>query len=420
MNQSSTSHLSQERVSSKLLLNVEHYLPWLLPLLLLLSRSVADISVLLVGLLFLFRSYQLSNWQWAKQPWFLFNILFWLYLLFINAPLSINPIESLTYAFFYLRWPLFAAALAYWLLIDTSSQQHLLIALLSVCAFIIFDTSLQYFIGHDLLGHAKASATRLTGPYSRPVPGIMMLRVLFIGLFLCVIMPQAFNAIGRIIFTISMLCMGLLFVFITGERMALMLFFTGSIVVLTGLLLDQKMHISKILIGLGLLLGLFTSALILNPEMAERSVFSIGYKLAHFFDSDYGLVFRAAYAAWQQTPILGSGFHTYQTICNQMGLLTQWGMQCSHPHNLYLQIAAECGLIGLMLFVTMIGSIYFSALQHHISAKQWLITSLSLVVLSVCFWPLIGGISILNNGVAALVWLGVGWVLSTNKTQYSA
>ena len=419
MNQAPTSPLSQESINSKLLLIAERLLPWLLPLLLLLSRSVADISVLLVGLLFLFRSYQLSNWQWAKNQWFKLNILFWLYLLFINAPLSVDPVESFTYAFFYLRWPLFAAALAYWLL-DATTQRNLLIALLCVCAFIMFDTSLQYFIGHDLLGHAKASPTRLTGPYSRPVPGIMMLRVLFIGLFLSIIMPQTFNSIRRITFTISMLCIGLLFVFITGERMALMLFFTGSVVVLTGLLLDQKTHISKILIGLGLLLGLFTSALILNPEMAERSVFSIGYKLAHFFDSDYGLVFRAAYASWLQTPILGSGFHTYQTVCNQMGLLTQWGMQCSHPHNLYLQIAAECGLIGLMLFVTMIGSIYYAALRHHVSAKQWLITSLSLVVLSVCFWPLIGGISILNNGVAALVWLGVGWVLSTNKTQYSA
>jgi hypothetical protein len=103
---------------------------------------------------------------------------------------------------------------------------------------------------------------------------------------------------------------------------------------------------------------------------------------------------------------------SYKMVCEQMGLLTQWGMQCSHPHNLYLQIAAENGLIGLMLFVCMLGSLYFKSLYPLMLSKQWFVACLSFVVLSVCFWPLIGGISILNNGVAALVWLGVGWVLS--------
>lgn len=406
--------------NSRLISTLERYLPWLLPLLLIFSRSIADISILLVGLLFLFRSYQQSDWAWTKHRWFLLNLVFWLYLLLINSPLSVDAVDSLSHAFFYLRWPLFAAALGYWLLIDNIHQRNLLIALLLVCAFVIFDSGFQYITGQDLFGHIKASPTRLTGPYSRPVPGIMMLRVLFISLFIPIVMPQYFTALRRITFILSILCIGLLFTFITGERMALMLFFTGSVIVLTGLLLEKNAHKTKVLMGLGLLLSLFITALFLNPDMAERSVFSIANKLSHFFESDYGLVFRAAYAAWQQTPIFGSGFHTYQNVCEQMGLLTQWGMQCSHTHNLYLQIAAENGLIGLMLFSTMIGSIYLTSLYHHIKAKQWLIASLSFVVLSVCFWPLIGGISLLNNSVAALVWLGVGWVISMSQTKYDA
>lgn len=391
------------------------YLPWLLPLLLLFSRALADITVLTIGLIFLFNCYQSQNWHWAKNTWFKLNIVFWLYLLFVNTPLSIDPADSLTHAIFYLRWPLFAAALAYWLLNDKIRQQHFLIALVLVCLFILLDTSLQYVTGTDLLGHTKPSPTRLTGPYSRPIPGIMVLRVLFIVLLMAIIMPSLASATRRIIFTLSVLCVGLLFMFITGERMALILFSTGSVVVLIGLLLDQQVHKTKVLIGFTFILVLFSSLALLSPEMAERSVYSIVSKLSHFMDSDYGLVFRAAIAAWQAHPIVGTGFHTYQIACEQLGLLTQWGIPCSHPHNLYLQIAAETGLIGLALFCIMILNVYFAALYQHVKSKKWFITSLMLTILSVSFWPLIGGISILNNGVAALVWLGVGWALALSK-----
>jgi len=395
------------------------YLPWLLPLLLLFSRAVADITVLAVGLAFLFNSYQYHDWAWTKQTWFKLNLVFWLYLLCINAPLSIDSADSFMHAIFYLRWPLFAAALAYWLLQDKKFQQHFLITLMLVCAFVLLDTSLQYITGTDLFGHTKPSPTRLTGPYSRPIPGIMMLRVLFIMLLITVMIPSFATATRRIFFTLSLLCIGLLFMFITGERMALILFLAGSVVVLIGLVLDQKMHKAKVLLGFAFILGLFALAISFNPEMAERSVFSIINKLSQFVDSDYGLVFRAAIAAWQENPIVGSGFHTYQLACEQLGLLPQWGIPCSHPHNLYLQIGAETGLIGLIIFFSMVASIYFTALAQPIQSKKWFITCLSFTILSVSFWPLIGGISILNNGVAALVWLGVGWSLAISITTKS-
>jgi O-antigen ligase len=391
---------------------LEKYVPLLLPLLLVFSRATADITVLLIGLTFLLKSYQANDWSWLKQIWFKLSILFWLYLLLINAPLSVNPVESYTHAIFYLRWPLFAMALSYWLFIDEHRQRDFLIVLFVVFLFVFFDTTLQYFIERDLFGHLKASPTRLTGPYSRPVPGIMMLRIIFIVLFLNFMMPLIKNARQGITFILSMLLIGLLFIFITGERMALILCSSGSIVVMLGILANHQISIKKTIMALLVCLVLFSTLLFTNPEMAERSIYSIIEKLTNFKTSDYGYVFRSAFAAWQQYPILGSGFHTYNTVCKEMGLLAEWGMQCSHPHNLYLHIAAETGMMGLLLFIASIVSIYFRSLKHLIKSKQWLKASLCFSVLSVCFWPLIGGISILNNGVAALVWLGVGWVLS--------
>lgn len=395
------------------------YLSYLLPLLLLFSRAIADVTVLLVGLIFLLRSYQINDWRWTKHLWFKPSIGFWLYLLLVNTPLSIDISDSLIHAFAYIRWPLFAAALAYWLLNNEQNQHNLLIALLFVSFLIMADTSLQYFTGQDLLGHTTPTSTRLTGPYSRPIPGIMLLRVLFIGMFAAIMLPPISNANYRLKFILSMICIGLVFMFITGERMALMLFVSGSVVIACGLLFTTKVCIAKTVIGIIGAVSLCCMLFIIAPETAERSIFSIATKLNNFTHSDYGVVFRAAYIAWQENIVFGSGFHTYKTICENLGVLAilgkEWGMQCSHPHNLYLQIAAETGLIGLFLFSLSIVSIYYQAIHRFISTKHWLAASLSFTVLSVCFWPLIGGISILNNGVAALVWLGVGWVLSVSN-----
>jgi len=394
---------------------LKQVLPWLLPILLLFFRALADITVLLIGLAFLIRSHQQRDWTWLNQTWFKLSLLFWLYLLLINTPLSINPADSLLHALFYIRWPLFAAALAYGLLNNITFQHRFLIALLCTCTFILFDTGLQYFSGVDLFGHTKHSPTRLTGPYSRPIPGIMLLRVWFIVLLMAVLLPQFSSVLRRISFTLAMLSIGLLFIFITGERMALILYMAGSVVVVLGLL-STGQHRRKVILGVLTMLTLFVTAVLLNPETAERSVYSTTDKLRYFFSSDYGLVFRAAIVAWREQPILGSGFHTYKSVCESLGVLPKWDVECTHPHNLYLQIAAETGLIGLILFSLSIISIYYTALVQHIKAKRWLVVSLSFAILSVCFWPLIGGISILNNGVAALVWLGVGWTLTKLQT----
>ncbi len=408
-----------ESNSKHIFMSLAHYLPYLLPLLLLFSRAIADVTVLLIGLYYLLRSYYLNDWQWAKHTWFKLSIGFWLYLLLVNTPLSIDQLDSLTHSAAYIRWPLFAAAIAYWVLDNEKSKRNFLISLLLISFLIMADTSLQYVTGQDLFGHLKPSPTRLTGPYSRPIPGIMLLRVIFIGMFAAILLPSLSDAKRQVKFILLTLCIGLVFMFITGERMALILFITGSAVITCGLLLNQTINTKKLIFSMLTIAGLFWGLFMIAPETAERSVFSIANKLNSFTASDYGVVFRAAFIAWQDNFIFGSGFHTYQTFCEQLGVLTvlgkSWGLQCSHPHNLYLQIAAETGLVGLILFSISIVSIYYHAIANLIKAHCWLVASLSFTVLSVCFWPLIGGISILNNGVAALVWLGVGWVLSIAK-----
>lgn len=415
--------VSQTRALSSAVIftKIEQIIPWLLPILLLSSRSVADFTVLALGLVFLLKSYLEKSWNWYSQPWFRMSLLFWAYLLLVNAPISIDFADSFLHALFFIRWPLFAAALAYWLLSRVKCQRHLIMVLLAVTLFIVFDTWWQYFFDKDLFGYSKIGQDRLTGPFSKPIPGIMLLRIMFIPLFAGLIFQSLKIPLRYILFAVIILSLGLLTIFITGERMAFLLFISGTFVISIGLWFEYPKLRITISSGFFLLLGLLLATALFAPDMANRTLLSLFLKLQNFSSSDYGNVFKAAWYAWKEHFVLGSGFHTYKMVCEQIGVLGQMGMSCTHPHNLYLQIGAETGLVGLLLFVSLILFIYHAAMKSLIQASAWYACSLSFVVLSVSFWPLIGGISILNNWVASLVWLGVGWVIAmSSKYQESS
>lgn len=390
---------------------------WLLPALLLFSRALADATVVLVGLLFLLRSYRQKNWAWLQQPWFRLALVFWAYLILVNLPMSISPEQSLKNALSFIRWPVFAMALAYWLLAKRTQQWTLLKGLLFTCLFVTVDTFWQYLFDVDWFGIERFSDNRLTGPFRNPVPGTLMLRVWFIALFAVFFWQSLANRADRQVVIIPLLLLiAMSFTFITGERMALLLVSLGGVLVLSALMIEARRYRRRLLIGVAGMILTGSLLLLASPEMMQRSVLSIGDKLADFTGSDYGRVFSAAWRIWQANFWFGTGFDSYQLVCEQMQVLATSRAPCTHPHNVYLELGAETGLIGLLLFICLLAALYRAALSPVIQARAWLHTSLSLSVLTVSFWPLMGGISLLSNWVAALVWLGVGWALAISAT----
>ena len=395
-------------------------LPWLLPALLLFSRAIADLTVLLTGILFLIWSFQRHDWLWARKPWFRLSLLLWAYLLLVNLPLSVDPSDSLLYAITFMRWPLFAAALAYWLLTSRDRQKHFLIALLFTSLFIVLDTGWQYVTGVDWFGIPIAPENRLTGPFRNPVAGIMMVRVEFILLLALAVFSRLQSTYRQVLFIVGILLSFLLLIFITGERMAFMLCVSASLMVFLGVALQYPARQKLVVLG-GLLLILIIIALMfLLPEISQRMVFSTVEKLQNFRESDYGQVFRGAFEVWQHYPWFGSGLHSYQAVCNELAVMANTPLECTHPHNLYLHIGAETGIVGVSLFCLMVLAIFHQALMSLWRQKSWLLLTISSAILLLSFWPLIGGISLLNNWVAALVWLGVGWALTVDLQHSSA
>ena len=396
----------------------KYLLPISLPFLLIFFRGIADITVLLIGLVFLYQSYKSSNWQWIKQQWFLFSLIFWLYLLLINTPLSINSSESALYSLAFIRWPLFAMAISIWLLNNNTSQKYFLISMAATLLFVMLDVWWQYFFDYDFFGNPRYSLTpeRLTGPFrDNPMPGIFMARYLFLLLYLGFFIKYIQAPTKNSAFIFLVILLGILSIYITGERMALIIFISGASLVSIGLFLEYIKIRKYIFFGLLLIVSFLAIAQQAFPNLNDRMITDLLHKLSNFSSSDYMLVFKSAYAVWMENPIFGVGFHQYRDACIDLGYWGTSGGVCMHPHNISLELLSETGMAGFILYYLIIISVASSLIKDFLHSKSWLLLFLSLNLLFISFFPLIGGMSLFNNWVGAIVWLFVGWVLAIPK-----
>ena len=403
--------------------NLKNYFPYLLPLLLIFSRSLADITIILISILFLYHSYKNIGWQWVKEKWFCFALVFFIYCLTINTAMSINPTGTFAYSIFFIRWPIFSMALAYWILNDLKSLEKFLISLTIILIFIIFDTWWQFFFEYDIFGFEKSPNNRLTGPFNGNehvgswIAKLALLPPLFLVLFWGKKLTSGINIMYFFIFFLIFF----LSVFITGERMALLLVTTSIFITLIGLILDKIISIKKLFI-----LGFMSFLLILIfsyffPDTTYRSFFSTIDKIANWRTSDYGFVWQTAFEVWLQSPFIGVGLHEYRGACNDFAQSTPGYLHaigraaCFHPHNISLQLLSETGIFGFFIFYTMVISLAISSLKIYYLKRKWLYFSLTFCIIFSCFLPIASSTSFFSNKYGAIIWLLIGVMLSVNR-----
>ena len=292
----------------------EKYIPYSLPFLLFFFRGLADLTVVVVSIIFLYKSFKESKWIWTKDLWFKYSVIFVIYLATINVYISIDQNDTLFYALTFIRWPIFAAALYFWIFNSKTAIKSFLISLGLLLVFIIVDVWIQYFIGKDIFGYPSLGL-RLTGPLrDNPVIGIFITKFIFIFLTSLLVFKKFNQDSNRYFFLFLLMIIGFMSVFITGERMSLLLFFSAIPLVLLGFSKDfirvliNITLLFTILLFLALLLGEFF------PQTFERAINSTIFKLSNFKDSDYGLVYQSTYQAWLNNIWLGGGLHQLKDL----------------------------------------------------------------------------------------------------------
>lgn len=410
-----SSSLSLPTTKSLSLLSIAYVLFLLLPLAVLGGRSGLDICFTFLGLTFLIDCIKQNHWTLFKPAWVKLSLVIWLYL-FIRSLFVPDVSHSIDRGLFFGRFILGALGMQWVIMQRPGAAKRFFQLMSAVVGFIVIDVFIQYFTGEDLFGK-QIVRDRLTGPFSDVRVGSVLMMLAF-PVVCWALTNQVFNArmvycrILGLVVTIAFIGA----VFVSGERMAFIMTVFGLCIAI--FLLPNQKKLGLML--LAIMAVLFASLSLFNPKILERQFSSSQAMITHIYDSPYGQIWRNAVKVGMQQPLVGVGPRQYRKICPTLPALDIHDYpireQCNlHTHHFYLEWFTETGLIGLGLFIALVGLWLREFIQAFKRDPNQPILIGLFVFVVIFLWPLKTAPSFFTNVVALPFWMVLGWGLALTK-----
>ena len=357
-------------------------LTMILPLFLLHGRAPSDITIVLIDLLFLWRSAAVRDWSWLRVTWVRIALAWWVWLVLCSMPPA-----DLAQALAVVRFPLLPAALSHWVLRETAVRAWVARLLRWSLIYITIQCLWQFAFGYNLLGWPKGGDGELTGPYTKPRAGPVLSRILFPPLLVWS------TTRGR---ALLLMIGAVLLMMLVAQRLPLLLTFFGLF--LTALLTPR---LRPMVLWTAVAAGLLLAALpVVSPRASHRVETEFTRQMSNFESNHYGLILARSVAIIRADPLFGVGFDGFRRLCDDPQYFQGWhyaqtgddgggaGMCVQHPHNFYLQATVEGGLPGLALFVAMAVA-WLVAIGRGLKGASPLRTGL-FIAACIHLWPIAG------------------------------
>ena len=386
---------------------------------------LSDLSVSLVTLLFLYISFKKKLYFYYQN---IFSKVFgiFLILLFIVSLLSIDPLISLKKTVVYFRFWIFALAIWYIFSIKKDLIKYLAISFTLIFSILIFDGFYQFFFRENILGWPM-HGERLSGLFKDElILGSYLSRLLpiFFAMLVYINFEKKFHL--YIIFFIIFIGAETL-TFLTGERLAFFYINFSSIF----LILSMKNY--KLFRALSILTSIILISFIINlyPKSSERMINQTisqleiskneglyGFIPKKIFSVEYHNHYRSSLRMFNDNKITGVGPRMFRVLCVEKKYYL-WEGCSTHPHNTYIQILAETGLIGFIFFLGIFLFFLFSIFRHFyykFTNKKIIFNDFQLCLLSailISIWPFTPTGDFFNNWLNIIYFFPVGFFLNS-------
>jgi O-antigen ligase len=378
--------------------------------LLILGPFFPDLIMSLSSMFFLV--YVLRNkmfFYFNNKPLIIFFV-FCIYCILVSIFFANDFLLSLESSLFYFRIGIFACVIWYLIEKDKKILNYFYYTLIICFSALIIDGYIQFFTGINLIGLPK-SGVRISSFFGNELILGSYLSRLSPLLFALFLLKEKKQTEMYFMSTLFVLLSGL--IYISGERAAFFFYILSLIFII--ILVKQFVKIITLsfcsLIIIGILSFSFSEVkdrMIVNPVSSiKKSIFT----------PEHDSLIRTAYNMFLDKPIFGHGPKMFRVMCKDEKYATGVAPCTTHPHNFYIQLLAETGIIGFSFLFSAFAYVLYCAYRQFKSIvlrqKRYL-TDYQVCLLAgilITVWPLTTNGNFFNNWLAIVYSLPVGFYL---------
>lgn len=299
-----------------------------------------------------------------NKSFFVYIILLYIFIIFTSTVSEYKNFHSLLKSLSIIKFFLFPIAFLY--LYKNDKDVLIKISRISLISIILISADLyfQYIFGFDIFGYKPIFEDRFNGFFGKE-----LIAGSFISNFFLISIFYFFKKINknRIIYYLYIF-FALGAVLITGERLSLIYQIISTLLII--LLFEKKNIIKYSLIFFLIFIIIFNYSYNLKFKSRILQMFfyiGISSNITQMDDSfnaikkgfefsPWGSHYISAYKIFIDNKFIGVGLKNFSQACSVEKYLTfnstSSANGCSnHPHNLYLEILSELGIIGLLFFI---------------------------------------------------------------------
>jgi O-antigen ligase len=379
--------------------------------LLILGSFFPDIIVSLSSLVFLIYVIKKKNFYYFNKKLLIIFFIFCIYCILVSIFVAKNTLLSFESSLFYFRIGVFSCLIWYLVEKDKKILNYFYYVLVVSFLALIVDGYIQFFTGTNILGLPKAGA-RISSFFGDEKIMASYLSRLFPLLFALFIIKEKKKLEFYFMILFFILLSGL--VLISGERAAFIFYCLSFLFIVIFMKGYKKLRILLSVSSVIFAIIIISSFNHVKNRMVSNPANTITKSI---FTPEHDSLIRTAYNMFLDKPLVGHGPKMFRVICKDEKYATGVTPCMTHPHNFYVQLLAETGIIGFGFLFSAFAYVLYCAYGQFKSIalrqKRYL-TDYQVCLLAgilITVWPLTTNGNFFNNWLMIVYSLPVGFYL---------
>ncbi|MDB9986887.1 O-antigen ligase family protein [Candidatus Pelagibacter sp.] len=385
-----------------------------------------DLIVSISALFFLFYVFKNKEFYFFNNKPLIIFFIFCFYCILLSIFVAKDMMLSFESSLFYFRIGVFSCFIWYLIDKDKSILTFFYYALVLCFLALVIDGYIQFFTGVNLTGF-KIPGIRVSSFFGdEKILGSYISRLfpLLFALFL-IKKKQKYEIyfIGLLFILVDML------IFMSGERSAFFFLNLSTVFIIILIKEYQKFRLITFIIAIICIFILSLNSSALNDRMFKGPAQDMGLiessKESVIFSKAHDSLIRTAFNMFKDQPLLGHGPKMFRVICKDEKYATGFTPCMTHPHNFYVQLLAETGIIGFLFLFSALSYAVYTALRQFksiIFSQKRLLTDYQVCLLAgilITVWPLTTNGNFFNNWLMIVYSLPVGFYLQSIYSKKS-